>query len=280
MAWTNRTTLSAIELAIYIACTPVVIYSALKHRRFGKLGHFFLAAFILLRVIGDGLVIHQRDRVGGLTTTAAIINSVGISPLILATMSILNEARAYLVNYDLHKSKKYLSWFMEFQIHMVLVVGIALLAIGLSDASTDTAPNKLKEDHTHAKVGAILILLTWLFITIWNVWSLRYLAASPLHKLGGRLLVATTITLLFIGVRVVYLVVYTFHPSHDLDLYNGPFAVDLVLVFLMQLIAFLILLGGLLWTRDIARAQMIEPMPLTRVEEGKYVPTRDTYQPH
>lgn len=73
------------ELAIYAILSIPNIYILFKHGRAGLLGWAYLLIFCSLRVIGGAM-----DLSG--STSAGLISSVGLSPLLLAASGILHEA--------------------------------------------------------------------------------------------------------------------------------------------------------------------------------------------
>jgi hypothetical protein len=75
------------DLAVYLLLTPIVIYIFLCHRWTGFLPWYYLTVFCFARIIGGGLGIHDSN---GLP--ANIIQSVGLTPLILAIDGLIHEA--------------------------------------------------------------------------------------------------------------------------------------------------------------------------------------------
>lgn len=78
--------LSAATLAIYIILAIPVVFLAIKHKRHGLLGWFFLFLFCALQIIGSGMSVSSTS------PSASIVSNVGLSPLLLATSGILHEA--------------------------------------------------------------------------------------------------------------------------------------------------------------------------------------------
>ncbi len=70
------------ELAIYATLSPPVLYLLIRHSPAGLLGWFYLFAFCTLRIVGGALS----------SSSAGIISSIGLSPLLLAASGILHEA--------------------------------------------------------------------------------------------------------------------------------------------------------------------------------------------
>jgi hypothetical protein len=80
---------------------------------------------------------------------------------------------------------------------------------------------------------------------------LRDISSRRLNRLVMRLLAGAVLALPFTATRAVYSVVYSFDPSPSVNPITGVFAVKLVLIFLVQLLATLCLVVGGAMTRNI-----------------------------
>lgn len=78
--------LSAATCTIYSVLAIPVLYLLVRNGRYSLLGWLFLFFFCTLRMVGGGLAVNDTS------VAANIISSVGLSPLLLATASILHEA--------------------------------------------------------------------------------------------------------------------------------------------------------------------------------------------
>jgi prolipoprotein diacylglyceryltransferase len=90
----STTRLAIAELVIYIFIFPIVLYLLARHGVRGLFGWIYLVAFCILRIIAAGLQInnHVQETHGKTPSiTAAIVNAVGVSPLILAIAGIIHE---------------------------------------------------------------------------------------------------------------------------------------------------------------------------------------------
>ena|ERR1700761_9339383 len=88
------TSLAIAELIIYLLLLPIVSFLLVRHRIQGLLGWIYLIAFCILRIVASGLQINdhvQESHGKPPSTTAAIVNSVGVSPLILAIAGVIHE---------------------------------------------------------------------------------------------------------------------------------------------------------------------------------------------
>jgi hypothetical protein len=95
MALDNVTRLAYAELVIYILLLPVLALLLWRHLRHGALGWAFLVAFGGLRIASSALQIDRRRKASeGKPTddTADIVNSVGVSALLLAVSGTIHEA--------------------------------------------------------------------------------------------------------------------------------------------------------------------------------------------
>lgn len=75
------------DLAVYLLLAPVVAYIFVTHRWSGFLPWYYLSVFCLARIIGGILGIHDSENLA-----ANIIQSVGITPLILGVDGLVHEA--------------------------------------------------------------------------------------------------------------------------------------------------------------------------------------------
>jgi hypothetical protein len=104
------------------------------------------------------------------------------------------------------------------------------------------------------KVGSLLLFLTAMLLTAYAFSTYRRLKAlvsSRLNHNAIRLLYFAMLALPFTAVRATYGIVYSFDHSSTVNPVTGVFAVKLVLIFLVQLLAvFALVIGGIM-TRNI-----------------------------
>lgn len=75
------------DLAVYLLLLPIVVYIFLKHKWTGFLPWYYLNIFCVARIVGGALGVQ-----GSNSLAANIIQSVGISPLLLAVDGLVHEA--------------------------------------------------------------------------------------------------------------------------------------------------------------------------------------------
>ena len=243
MALDNTTSLSAAELAIYLVLVPLTVWLFFKHGRRASLAYIYLSIFESLRIVAAGLQIHAHSQ-HTTSKTGAIIDSVGLSPLLLAFSAFLYELSSYYSPPG--RSNRFIV-LEEVLVHVGAYTGIALAAVGASNLTqSNPSQSKIDQAHTLQETGVVLLLLTWI--------ALVYMCFRLCRALGqpGALAILLAVACIFVGVRSVYSVVYAFDHSPSVNPITGGFAIKLVLVFLVQLIAVLALLAVGFLTRDVA----------------------------
>lgn len=138
---------------------------------------------------------------------------------------------------------------------MAVVGGTVLAAIGGSNlAKPETQSSDHSGDANLQKAGYMVLLLTVLLLAIYSCFVFVRLHASRSRgntAVALSLLKCTMAALPFAATRVLYGVVYTFSGSRDLSPVTGTFVVKLVLIFLVQLLATLLLVVGGVMSRNI-----------------------------
>jgi len=140
-------------------------------------------------------------------------------------------------------------------LHLLTTVGIVLSAYGGAHLSQpESAKNNHTKDNTIRKVGPLLLFLTAMLLIVYAFNTYRRLKALPSSLLNHnaiRLLYFTMLALPFTAIRATYGIVYSFDHSSTVNPVTGAFAVKLVLIFLVQLLAVLALVIGGIMTRNI-----------------------------
>lgn len=253
MAWSNFTTLAAVELAIYTPFIPVLLYTGYKHRLPGILGHLYVFAFVVIRVVTDALIISKRNGSAGLSTTAAVLNTVGLPPLLLAAVAIQNEARSYIRQPNQTKQDLVKRIGIEISMQTIVVIGVLLQVIGSFDAAAATNLSQVDNAITLAQAGTVLLLLSWIVSCAWVLINIHSCVRNRIRGSPRALLLAVAVALPFVGARTIYAILYTFDRSGNLHPVNASFAVRLCLMFLMQVVASASFLVGLVLSTDLRK---------------------------
>ena len=108
------------------------------------------------------------------------------------------------------------------------------------------------------RIGSILLFISSILLAAYVYKTYHQLKALPqalLNRDAIRLLYSAMLALPFVIVRAIYSVVYAFDSSPGLNPIGGPFAVKIVMIFLVQLLAALLVVYRGIVTRNIRREE-------------------------
>jgi len=226
--------LDTAQLSIYAALSVPFIYILFRHGRPGVIGWFYILGFCSIRVVGGGMAL-SSDKSGTPNTTAAILSSIGLSPLIIGISGLLHEARYYR-NSKLRGDRE---WPIVGIFHLTVLAGLGLVASGASAFNgADIKPTDL----TLLKVGIIILLITWVILCIWSLFSLllsQRTVEAPGFVGGTKILYVVLFSLPFAGIRMLYSVISILSPSKSLNLESGAIGLKIGLSFIPELIVIL-----------------------------------------
>jgi hypothetical protein len=244
MTFNPTTKLSVAEIAIYILLLPPTLYLFYLHGRRAIMTFLYLIAFQVIRMAAAGIQISERNDARP-STAAAIVSSIGLSPLLLAFAGFVNVLREYYSTSS--QRNRLFSLVNGIGVHFGAVAGIALVAAGATKlVKVSSTAHDIHTGHTMVEAGTVIFFLTWLAAVLLAAYVLvsGSQTQTPLtvrmFMLGG----AT-----FIGVRTIYSVVSGFDHSPSLSPITGTFAVKFAVAFLMLLLAALCLISVAFLTR-------------------------------
>ncbi|KAI1371264.1 hypothetical protein F4677DRAFT_435974 [Hypoxylon crocopeplum] len=240
---------SALPLAlliIYITLSLPTIYVAIKHglKHAAIVGWFFLFTFCTLRIVSSAIELTDAD-----SSNAALVASIGLSPLLAAACGVLHESRAYV----LPKSRRrfdtpYLIFF-----HILVTTAIALVAAGAANLNDTTLPpDQIKQSNALVKAGMVLLLLGWISLATFTVASFQYFLTRESRKVvgndgGKRLLLAVAISIPFLGIRVLERLVYFFTQNQELNPVSGSLGLRVGLEVVEEIIvSFSLVIAGIM----------------------------------
>lgn len=249
MTLNNSTSLAVAELIIYILLLPIILYVLYKHGRRGFMAYIYLVVFDIIRIVPAAMQISEHNQHKPESTTAAIIDSIGLSPLILCTAGILAEVRHYLYQTEQRPSKKSP---LESLIHITTIVGVALSAYGAAELSdSGLTSSQISKYHSYQEAGSCLLFLGWILLVVSASRFIRDMSPSAGNSIFW-LFIAAFFALVPLLIRTIYGMIYAFDRSPKVSPVIGYFAIRLILVFLMLFIAAVILIIGGLASRNIS----------------------------
>ncbi|KFY02097.1 hypothetical protein V490_00638 [Pseudogymnoascus sp. VKM F-3557] len=230
------------SLAIYLFLLQPVTYCLWKHGKQGILGWIALHSLCVIRIVGNAVQLnaYNNHSTGGIATL--ILQSVGLSPLILAAVGILHEARARNPNLN-----QKLEWFLIIQYHLTVILAMVLVIIGIVKLQDGDSVGTVL-----MKVGMGIVLALWAILAIWTLLSFRSsqgYTAVGVPADGTKLLYGVAAALPLIALREIYAAGSSYAPSSS---FTSSLAVKVCLGVVPEMLSITILSVAGLLTRGIA----------------------------
>ncbi|KUJ06796.1 uncharacterized protein LY89DRAFT_692158 [Mollisia scopiformis] len=261
----TQNSLPSATCVIYVILIVPITFCLFKHGRHGILGWLTIQLFCGLRIVGSLIEIHQNNTHSTDTTTTLILNNIGLSPLLLAALGVLHEARTARNP----KLNTRLEWIKVLSFHSVVVGGMVFIIIGIIheiDNKTTTPP-------TLSKLGIVILLLAWCVLAAWVGISLRKTDQSyemiplttphtrepvygvpPAYAEATTLLYGVAIILPFIGIRDIYAALNIFLTSTT---FKNSLVAKVILSVVPEAIMTTVLAGAGIMTRHMSKLRKV-----------------------
>ncbi|PWY92277.1 hypothetical protein BO70DRAFT_357409 [Aspergillus heteromorphus CBS 117.55] len=232
---TPSESLAAANLGFYAIVSLPALYCFIMHGKHGLAAWVYVLAMCGLRLAGNAISLHAYEH-NQVSTVAAIINGIGLSPLLIAAMGLLRES-----NHSIQQSLSSPLNTWGFLIAHIVIGG----GIGLAAAS--------KANETILKVGMIFFATGWTMVC--GLVVLSYQATSHRQRLSDerKILLAVTIAMPLIGIRIIYAIATVFSSS---GLEGGSLAVRVIFGTLPEYLTMLVYIGVGIATRNLARSRL------------------------
>lgn len=234
---------SIVELIVYIPSGLIAFYVTSRHGFNRSSGWFYTVFLCVVRIAGAVCqLLEYNNQSAGLIKATVIIDSIGLSPLLLATLGLLSR----LVDGINLMSVGETFTIKHFRIVQLLItLGLILSIAGGSSggSSTDGSAPGEAPTSTTSKVGIILYIVSYVAIVAILLISLPNLTILPRkeRRVGGAVLLA----LPFILVRLVYSALSVFVHDHYFNAVDGSVPIWVVMAVLMEfIVVFLFILLG------------------------------------
>lgn len=174
------------QLIIYCILALPILYCLYRHGKPGLLGWLYLFIFCTLRIVGSGLEIGHGD-LDSSSSSALLVNNIGLSPLLLAAIGILHEA--YVTRDLRHKctlaehtnrraarnliSNAKLEWTCVLIYHVAVSASLAIIASAISALTNKSSHMSNTTALTLVKVGFVIMLVCWVALVAWTSLTLR-----------------------------------------------------------------------------------------------------------
>jgi hypothetical protein len=241
MKFNSRGGVSVFELIIYL---PAIVIAAIVCSRHGfgrSSGWIYTLILCLVRIVGACCQLATyHSYTEGLLEAVIILESIGISPLLFATIGLLSRCADSLgqVSSGIFSA-------IHFRILQLLItVGLILCIVGGTNSTSSTG---VYQPQSETKVGVVLYVVAFIAIAAISGVTAAKLSNAPSQD--KRLVWAVLIALPFIFVRLVYSLISVYSHNHNFNLLTGSVAIRVVMAVLEEM-AVVVLYLAIGWKTD------------------------------
>lgn len=239
MTLSNRTDISIVELVFF---TPALLFSVFLCVRHGfgpNKGWLFLLIFSLIRLAGASL---ELATIGfptniPLQTSAVLLSSVGLSPLMFITLGLLFRV-CKSINKNCH------TIFQRIHIRLLripIIIAIVLVIIGSDASASDLTKHGTYPIKPMSKIGIILLVAVFaVIVLITTEFMIRRSYAEPAEQ---RLIHAVAASLPFLVIRLVYVLLVFFSHIRTFSILNGSLVAFGCMSLMQEMLVVIIYIG-------------------------------------
>ncbi|KAH8801681.1 hypothetical protein F5884DRAFT_524141 [Xylogone sp. PMI_703] len=255
MTISYRSGVSIAELVVYVPALFVAFFLCIRHGFGRSAGWFFLIIFCLARIIGPSMqlaTISDPTNIS-LYTGSAILQSIGLSPLLLASLGLLSRASDSIGRTRRPPVDQRLLRLIQTVIIVALVLGI----VGGVNAGNNFQKTGRFQTGSVSKAGSALFIVSFVAVVAATV----LLATSISHAEAGekRLILAVGLSLPLLLVRLIYSCLSTFTHRQTFNQLAGNVTVLLCMAILEEFIVVLIYEGTGLTLKKLDKDERIPP---------------------
>ena len=272
MTWHARDSIALIELIFYIPFAGLTGYVCYKHGFGRSSGWLFTFILCIIRIIGGIMqFVSHNNPSAGLYQAIVILDSVGLSPLLLATLGLLSR---FVDSINSASAPRFTIAHFRI-IQTVLLVGMILAIVGGTSVTIDA--NGTYHTPATSKVGVILYIIGFAAIALLFLLSFPKISIVPNKE--RRVPIAIAVALPFICVRLLYSVLSVFIHNHLFSTATGsvPIRVGMSVIEEFIVVTVYAVMGLLVDKLDAASKGPIASRPWSgkkklRAHQTKYTP--------
>jgi hypothetical protein len=220
MTWDARDTIALVELIFYIPFLFLSVFVCSRHGFSRSSGWLYIIILCIVRIIGGILqFVSHNDHSTGLLEATLVLDSVGITPLLLATLGLLSR----FVDFVNAHSKTTLTSRHFRLVQVVLFVGLILAVVGGTSMNVDA--NGTYQVPGTSQAGVILYIVAFAGLILMFLLSVPQASAVPTKE--RRVPLAVALALPFLSVRLLYSVLSVFSHNHIFSVATGSSTVRL-----------------------------------------------------
>lgn len=276
MALTEQSGISVAEIIIYTPALSIALWLSIRHGFKRSSGWIYLLLFSTVRIVGSALQLAAASSSPpnvGLYIGAATLQTIGLTPLILALLGLLGRAlesiRRTAPNFPLSAKHLRLTG-------LVVTVALILGSIGASQARQAMSETGQYEPGSLSKAGTALTIVAYVLLAASTaLCGLQSSHAEPGEK---RLLLAIAAALPFLLVRLIFAALTTFSNSGSFSMMNGSVNVRLGMAIIMEMVVVAIIEGIGLTVQKRPSPMTAEHGPLRQSDEDTSYPMEEGQQ--
>ncbi|OTA91599.1 hypothetical protein M434DRAFT_397116 [Hypoxylon sp. CO27-5] len=239
MALTERDDISIVQIIVYVPTLFLALWLAIRHGFGRNAGWYYLIVFSLARIVGASLqlaTISDPTNIS-LHVGAVTVQTIGLSPLIMVQIALIGRALGSI-------RKETTSFVTEKRLRLVqviAVVGLILGIVGGTQSGQDYSKTGKYTISDLSKAGMGLTIAAYVLLVLTTV----IVATQQAHIEPGekRLLLAVSISLPFILVRLIYSVESVFGNNPSFSQLTGDVNIQLGMSVIMEMIVVFIVEG-------------------------------------
>ncbi|KAL7783890.1 hypothetical protein V8C37DRAFT_396542 [Trichoderma ceciliae] len=229
MAIDSAGVVSIIELIVYIPLLCLAAVVCIRHGFTRASGWIYTILLCVLRIIGAVCqLLTYTDHSTGLLKVTLIIDSIGISPLLLATLGMLSR----FVDWVNMRGSEIFTVKQFRLIQLLVTVGLILSIVGGTSGSSSSDGNI--EPATTSKVGIILYIVAFAAMIYILFISSSYKTIVP--KQERQIILAVGIAVPFILTRLIYSVLAIFLNNHTFSVLGGDIGVRVAMAVIEEFV--------------------------------------------
>ncbi|KAB5582950.1 hypothetical protein GE09DRAFT_1181850 [Coniochaeta sp. 2T2.1] len=234
------------ELVVYIPTALVTIWVVLRHGTHKQLGWIYLAIFCGIRIAGSVFEIlsHNNPSNSSDEEWALILQSVGLSPLLLSTLGLLKRVfdevsgrvpsgKNFILNgisqtrgiagrvAGIYTKRATAASRRSRAVQLLHLPALIALILAISGGSDEFSSDVTQHAGGRTKVRAAIILYLMIYLATFFLWIVTLRDFSSMRKSQTRIFLCVMVAIPFIGVRVLYSLISDFGNSPQFNLVKG-----------------------------------------------------------
>jgi len=235
MKFTSHGGISVFELIVYFPALIVAIFVCSRHGFGRSSGWVFTLVLCLVRIVGACCQLatyHSESR--SLLEAVIILDSIGISPLLLATLGLLSRSADSIGN-----TSSRIFHPLHFRLlQLFIALGLILCIVGGSNSYSSTG---VYTPQTTTKAGEVLYVLAFIILVL--IAAVLVIKVRNTPSGDRRLVWAVILAFPFILVRLIYSLISVFARNPRFSLVTGSVIIHVFMSVLEEMIVVIIYLA-------------------------------------